>query len=134
MHSSPISILCLVVIGLLAAGCASFGGASEHYPEARRLNLKDIGEQAGKDYERSVCACVRRDFANSLNTCISALPDPDLTDFEMILFIAQDGSVDEICLSEETEVSGCLREALLEARFPPPPFAPFHGHVSMRLR
>lgn len=134
MHVPITAMAGLFVVGLLTAGCAGLGGASEHYPEARRLNLADISEQAGKDYEREVCECVRRDFANALNTCISALPDPDLTDFEMIVTIEQDGSVDAICLSTETEVSECLREALLEARFPQPPFAPFHGHVSMRLR
>lgn len=124
----------LLLSGLLASGCAAMGGASDHYPEARKLNLNDIAEQAGKAYERSVCDCVRRDFANTLNTCISALPEPDLADFEMIVTIVQDGSVGAICLSKETEISECLREALLEARFPQPPFAPFHGHVSMRLR
>jgi len=128
--SGPFFVL---VFGLGGAACAGMGGAAEHYPRARQLNLEDIAGEAGKAYERTVCGCVRRDFANTLNVCISKLADPDLSDFEMILTIEPDGSVESICLSKETEVSVCLREALLDASFPAPPFAPFRGHVSMRL-
>lgn len=119
--------------GWALCGCASLGVSVQDYPKARDQNLLDIATEEGKQYEREFCECVRRDYANALNACISALADPDLSAFEMILTIEPDGSVDEICLSTQTEVAGCLRGELLDGRFARPPFAPFRVHVSMRL-
>ena len=127
------SSLVLLCFGL-AAGCAAMGGAADHFPDARKLNLKDIAGDEGKAYERQVRDCVRRDYANTLLACISAQADPDLSDFEMILTIEQDGSVDSICISKETDISECFRKAMVDANLPAPPFSPFHGRVSMRLR
>jgi hypothetical protein len=126
---------CIPILGLvLVWGCSGLSAGSAEYPAARDRNLRDIDDPAGKRYEKAICDCVRRDYANALNRCISTLADPDLASFEMILVVEADGRLEQVCLSRETEVAECLRDALLEGSFPEPPRAPFHAHVSMNLR
>ena len=76
---------------MLVAACATLGSGPEDFTRARSLNLTDISSEAGKQYERDLCECVRREYANALNQCISALADPDLSSFEMIVSIEADG-------------------------------------------
>lgn len=126
-------LIVAVVSGALSA-CASVGGSAGSQPGGA-LSLDpivqtDVDARGGAAYADLASRTFVKQIPVTDDACegtAQAAAENDITpeSFNFIVTVAADGSVSEIKSSSSADVARCYRKSFI-ARFPKPPFAPFH--------
>jgi hypothetical protein len=86
----------------------------------------------GKAFDEQLGNEIVRDHIGTMRQCKQANGD-DLRSFWTLLQLDKDGTVKEILLYPQTKIGACVREALLKARFSPPPRPAYWVSVNMKM-
>lgn len=87
----------------------------------------------GKFYDRSVGKHFASHHASTMKACLDSLTEPDLSPFDILVFVDQSAKADRVVVDPKTNTSLCVRNELLGAVFPPPPTVGSWIHIAMSI-
>jgi hypothetical protein len=96
------------------------------------LGKEDEARPESKEYRPRAMGSIGPPLANAMKRCTHG-SEPDAR-FDLVLRAAADGAIDEIAMTDGSAVAACVKNAMTRARIPPPPFAPYHLHIAMKVR
>jgi hypothetical protein len=104
----------------------------DSFSEADALSDQHSSTPEGRVYEREqVLPHHQQVSSRSLRACYQIVAEPDISAFKLIIAISEAGTVEQVYLERETNLSLCITAALLSDTFPRPPFSPFYQGFSM---
>ena len=116
-----------VVLALLVSGCSDAVIAPADFEELRLKHLSDVSSISGSAYESSTLAVLESHSAPTTPECMRL--QRAISRLEYVLVLDSGGRVSRSVSASGSEISECLAKEFASARFPAPPFAPFHLHV-----
>jgi hypothetical protein len=94
---------------------------------------KDMLADGGPSFHAEVSKTFLRKYSGAVTSCSRINKGSSLTPFQIVLIITSDGTVSQVAVNPETDMSKCARQRLLKAKFGRPPFAPFHDLMKVSL-
>jgi hypothetical protein len=116
--------LTAVFLAILVNGCTGALDAPSRFEELVVKHRSDASTSSGRAYEPTTISALESHRAPVTPEC--AKLRNSLGKLEYVLVLDDQGRVTEAVGAAGTESSACLTNEFASARFPAPPFAPFH--------
>ncbi|MFZ0806118.1 MAG: hypothetical protein WAN03_08040 [Candidatus Sulfotelmatobacter sp.] len=127
----------LVVLLCLCFSSVTICSAADKKQLAAALAAVDanLATSAGKEYDELIGKEFPDKYSPSVRQCKQSLPAGAAIDpFDMFLKLNAQGKVQEILVYPETQLSGCIRAALLAGKFSSPPHGDYWINIHLQLK
>jgi hypothetical protein len=104
------------------------------FAELKASAARHASHGDGMRYDRHAQTYLASRHGPLLEACRKSIAQPDERDFELVILLASDGTVDKIIAQPETNLSSCLiAAAMTEDRLAPPPSPRYPVHVDTKV-
>ena len=93
----------------------------------------DSGRPGGAEYGKALPGQLLGTHVDALRACVGTAGG-SVAPFNLYVTVNADGALAEVAAVPPTRIARCLRDELRAAQAPMPPFAPFHGQVTMQFQ
>ncbi len=87
----------------------------------------------GKTYDTKLGQYLAKNHANTMKKCFDTIKDPITNGFKVVILLSKKGSVLNIALRPETNISKCFSDALISGIFPVPPKDNYWVKINMGI-
>jgi hypothetical protein len=122
----PVLAASVLVLGHAAAEDETF---DLRLKEATRNRESEVGRKYGDAFSKEFGP----QYAPRLSKCLEQTGDPAAKDFEMLLKLGGDGSIEKAMVRPETKVAVCFRDLTKQAKYPAPPSEGYWHLVGIRF-
>jgi hypothetical protein len=125
-------LLVVACAGVLRAG--EDKGPSSLFADLLSKAARDMGTDLGAAYHSTLGKALALQHGGLVSSCVHTFGGDGAEPFEAVVVVAADGKVAEFALDSITSLSKCIQGRLLRAKFPKPPFAPFHDRMRFSFK
>ena len=123
----------LAILTHLLLACSP-AGADDKFENALASAKENFEKPGGQEYEEAVATVFAEKHVNTMVRCTQFVTGADLANFDLVMRIANDGTVEQALARPETKVAGCLLESLRRDTYPTPPEPGYWVHLHMSIR
>jgi hypothetical protein len=87
----------------------------------------------GKSYDRAVGEHFASQHARTMKSCLDSLTAPDLSPFDILVFVGETARADRVVVQPETDTALCVRSRIVGTPFPSPPNTGSWVHIAMKI-
>lgn len=121
-----------IVLFFLFIGVTVADPVVESFHEAKQIAFKLESDPKNKQHKDEVLLpYFGQKYTTVLKDCFETITNPDLSEFEFVVVIADNGQVNRIYSNHETNISKCMHGELEGDIFPEPLIAPYYLHIAM---
>jgi hypothetical protein len=121
----------IVLISVLAAAVRANDLATS-FKQAVALAETQSKDRASKVYEAlDLKEYYEQEYSSVFQSCLKSTDHPDTSPFSFVVAIGRDGRVLRLYTDHETNIFACVRQTLIQGKFPGPPHSPYYMHISM---